>query len=49
MDKYKDRDKAREPKDNTHPVPPQKPQLPDGTKYDEAEGGVPEKQPGQGS
>ena len=35
-------DKAKEPKDNTHPVPPQKPELPDGAKYDEAEGGVPE-------
>ena len=42
-----DMEKAKEPKNNERPIPPQKPQLPDGAKYDEAEGGVPEQQPRQ--
>jgi hypothetical protein len=40
-------DHAKEPKNDNYPISPQKPHLPDGAKYDETEGGVPEKQPNQ--
>ncbi|MDO9384509.1 MAG: hypothetical protein Q7T86_16790 [Hyphomicrobiaceae bacterium] len=40
-------DNAKEPQDNTQPIPPQKPSLPAGGDHDESEGGLPEKQPSQ--
>lgn len=40
-------EETKEPKDNTHPVPPQKPSLPEGGDHDQSEGGLPEKQPSQ--
>ena len=42
-----DDEKAKGPGHNTHPVPPQKPSLPEGGDHDESEGGLPEKQPSQ--
>ena len=38
-------DEAKEPIDNKHPVPDQKPSLPKGAGHERAQGGLPETQP----